>query len=100
MVFTSIVRVQDLDTLREVTGGQVCVEGLGIDALFHHRGYCAGQVTYCEASAVCVDQKLLQHFWEVAFLVEEVNPFVSRCTVNKNEHDFAADEEQVEVHLL
>ena len=100
MVFTSIVRVQDLDTLRKVTGGQVRVEGLGIDALFHHRGYCACQVTYGETSAVRVDQKLLQHFWEVAFLVEEVNPFVSRCTVNKDEHDFAADEEQVEVHFF
>ena len=71
-----------------------------ISPLFHHRGYCAGQVTYGETSAVRVDQKLLQHFWEVDFLVEEVNPFVSRCTVNEDEHDFAADEEQVEVHFF
>ena len=93
MVFTSIVGVQDLDTLREVMGGQVRVEGLGIDALLHRGGYCAGQVTYGETSAVRVDEKLLQHFWEVAFHVEEVNPFVARCAIHKDEHDFAVDEE-------
>jgi hypothetical protein len=99
-VFTSIVGVKDLDTLREMMRGQVQVEGLGVDALFHRGGYCAGQITHGETSAVRVDQKLLQHFREVAFLVEEVNPFVSRRAVHKNEHDFAADEEQVEMYLF
>jgi hypothetical protein len=99
-VFTSIVGVKDLYALREMMRGQVQVEGLGVDALFHGRGYCAGEITHGETGAVHVDQKLLQHFGEVAFLVEEVNPFISRGAVHKDEHAFAADEEQVEVYFF